>query len=420
MDGLFQLYIARVSREADLVCYWFEKARAMIADARLGRAGLPATQAIRGGANRHVLERIKEIGDIFVAWSDRDWVLDGETVHVSMVGFDNGTEQERTLNGASVQRINPDLTATVDLTIAKTLSENADLAFIGDTKVGPFEIAAKTARTMLADTGNPNNRPNTDVVRPWVNGLDITRRPRNMWIIDFGTDMSQEEAAQYEAPFEHVLTTVKPMRLRNRRTVYRERWWIHTEARPSMRQAIAPLGRYIVTPRVTKHRLFAWPSPEVLPDSATIAIARDDDYFFGVLHSRPHELWSRRKGTQLREQKSGCRYTPTTTFGMFPFPWPPGHEHKDDPRVVAVAEAAREPVRKRGNWLNPEDASEKELRKRTLTNLYNSRPTWLQLAHSKLDQAVFDAYGWPHELTDEEVLTRLLALNLERAKAQEP
>ena len=87
--------------------------------------------------------------------------------------------------------------------------------------------------------------------------------------------------------------------------------------------------------------------------------------------------------------------------------------------MQAIAQAARELGEKRDNWLNPEGASEKELKKRTLTNLYNQRPTWLDLAHRKLDQAVLDAYGWPHTLTDDEILERLLALNLTRAAEQE-
>jgi hypothetical protein len=123
-------------------------------------------------------------------------------------------------------------------------------------------------------------------------------------------------------------------------------------------------------------------------------------------------------GTQLREAESGFRYTPTTTFETFPFPWPPGREPAGDPRVEAIAQAARELVEQRDVWLNPVDASEAELKKHTLTNLYNQRPTWLDLAHKKLDAAVCDAYGWPHDLADEEVLERLLALNLERAGAR--
>ncbi len=90
-----------------------------------------------------------------------------------------------------------------------------------------------------------------------------------------------------------------------------------------------------------------------------------------------------------------------------------------DPRVEAIAEAARELVEKRDRWLNPEGATEAELKKRTLTNLYNERPTWLALAHEKLDRVVLDAYGWPHDLTDDQLLERLLALNLERSAGQQ-
>ena len=127
-------------------------------------------------------------------------------------------------------------------------------------------------------------------------------------------------------------------------------------------------------------------------------------------------------GHNLRE-RDRPRYTPTTTFETFPFPWPPGKEPKRDPRVKAIAQAARELVQQRDAWLNPSGATEAELKKRTLTNLYNQRPTWLDLAHRKLDEAVFDAYGWPHDpsapsagqaLSDEDILARLLALNLER------
>jgi hypothetical protein len=104
-------------------------------------------------------------------------------------------------------------------------------------------------------------------------------------------------------------------------------------------------------------------------------------------------------------------YTSGTTFETFPFPWPPGYEPQDSPLVEAIAEAARELVEKRDAWLNPPDASAKELKRRTLTNLYNARPSWLAEAHRKLDAAVFAAYGWPVTLTDAELLERLLALN---------
>jgi len=418
VDDLRTLY-DQISGQSDLVCYWFEKARKYIEEKKLQRVGLLATQGIRGGANRDVLERIKQTGDIFWAQSDRDWILDGATVHVSMVGFDDGKEQLRTLDGETVKRINSDLSAKVDLTQASRLQENAGIAFPGTKKYGPFDIDKAKAQEMLNAIGNPNGRPNSDVVKPWVNGSDLAGNGREMWIIDFGVDMPIEKAALYEKPFEYTLQNVKPLRDNDRVERTRKNWWLFERTRPEMRAALSKLRRYIATPVTAKHRFFAWLEPSILPDQQLINIAREDDYFFGVLHSRIHELWARAKGSQLREAESGQRYTPTTTFGTFPFPWPPGQEPDGDPRVEAIAEAARELVAKRDGWLNPAGASEQELKKRTLTNLYNQRPTWLALAHRKLDHAVLDAYTWPHDLTDEEILEHLLPLNLARAAKEQ-
>jgi alpha-L-fucosidase len=145
-----------------------------------------------------------------------------------------------------------------------------------------------------------------------------------------------------------------------------------------------------------------------------LVFAREDDYFFGVLQSRAHKDWALTTGTQL---ESRPRYTPVTTFSTFPFPWPPGTEpsESESPRVKAIADAARELVRLRDAWLNPPDTPEQELKKRTLTNLYNERPTWLDNAHRTLDEVVFAAYGWPTNLTTQQILANLLVLNHERA-----
>lgn len=410
VDALFRIYDERVPREADLVTYWHEKARASVKAGRVKRIGLLATQGIRGGANRRVLERVKETGDIFLAWSDEPWILEGAAVHVSIVGFDDGSEKARTLDGRAVSEIHANLTAGINLTEARRLKENLGIAFMGDTKGGPFDIPEELAREMLAKP-NPDGRRNEAVVRPWVNGLDITRRPREMWIVDFGVDTKEMEAALYEVPFEYIRSKVRPVRVNNKRESYASKWWLHVEPRTGMRKALEGLKRYIGTPTLTKHRLFVWLSAETLADHQLIAIARDDDYTFGVLHSRVHEIWARSMGTQLREVESGFRYTPTTTFETFAFPRP------TDVQRDAVAAAALELNNLREGWLNPPGLPEAELKTRTLTNLYNARPQWLLDAHRRLDDTVLDAYGWPHDLPDDEIRSRLLALNLEREPA---
>ncbi len=411
VNTLFKLYEGRVPAFADLVCYWFERARAYIEQGQVKRAGLLATNSIRGGVNRTVLERIKSTGDIFMAWSNREWVLEGAAVNVSMIGFDNGSEKIRFLDGKETVQINPDLTYNLDLTIAKPLVENRALCFMGPSAKAPFDIDAKTARAMLNAPLNINGHPNSDVVRPVASAIDLVQNSRGMWTIDFG-QMNEDEASQYEMPFEYIKKNVLPVRL-TRRDDYRGQWWQYARPRVEMRVALKNLPRFIATPGVSKHRIFVWMPPEVLCNQGTLVIARSDDYFFGVLQSKHHELWALRQGTSLEDRP---RYTPTTTFETFPFPWPPGQEPKDDPRTQTISSAARELNDKRERWLHPDGMGEAELKKRTLTNLYNARPTWLALAHEKLDRAVLDAYGWPHDLGEEEILGRLLDENLRRAK----
>ena len=444
-DAIYALYGNRIPNSSDLCCYWFEKTRAMIEAGDAKRAGLLATQAIRFQSNRAALERIKETGDIFNVVSDQEWKPNdppdnsengnGEShshdtgngangngngqngirppanVHISIICFDDGSETTRSLDGERVNNINPDLTGGADLTRARRLAENAGVSFMGDIKVGPFEITREVAEAMLRQP-NPHGRPNSDVIKRWMIGRDINQVSRDMWIIDFGVDMSEEDAALYEVPFEYVVANVKPERIKNRMPRRAERWWLHGSAAPQMRQALAGLPRYIGTSLTSRHRIFAYIDGDVLPDATIIIFARDDDYFFGVLQSRIHLAWASGTGTQLEDRP---RYTPTTCFETFPFPEP------TDEQRTAIATAAYELNRLRENWLNPTDLfgnaalDADQLRRRTLTNLYNQYPAWLANAHERLDAAVADAYGWPAGLPEGEALERLLALNLERA-----
>jgi type II restriction/modification system DNA methylase subunit YeeA len=406
-EALRSVFRDRLPGMSDLCAYWHEKARALIATKRLKRAGLLATQAIRHGASRVVLDHINESGAIFFAYADEPWVLAGAAVHISFVGQDDGSDTERTLNGRPVPGINANLTAGLDLTRARRLRENLDIAFQGPVKVGAFEIDGPTALKMLASP-NPDGRANTVVIRPWINGLDVSRRPRGMWIIDFGDGVSREEAALYEAPFEYARQHVEPLRATNRDRQRRENWWRLGRSGGDLREAVKGLARFIVTPRVSKHRIFVWAAAPTLPDSRLAVIARDDDYTMGVLHSRPHEIWSLALGSRFESRP--C-YTPNAAFETFPFPRPSPEQSE------AIESAARDLDRLREGWLNPPGLDPPALAKRTLTNLYNQRPTWLVNAHHDLDRAVLAAYGWPFDIANPEILARLLALNLKREPA---
>jgi type II restriction/modification system DNA methylase subunit YeeA len=235
VNALYAAYAPTVPQQADLVCYWFHKAWKAILSGSLGRAGLVSTNSIRGGANREVLKAIVRDGRISDAWSDEEWTVEGAAVRVSLVCFDKMVGITARLDGRMVAEIHADLSARnsegagTDLTHALLLMENRGVAFMGDTKGGAFDISGDLARQWLALPLNPNGRHNADVLRPWVNGLDLTRRPSGKWIIDFGWVMSETEAALFEAPFRHCLFSVKPERDRNRRDSYRLSWWRHVE-----------------------------------------------------------------------------------------------------------------------------------------------------------------------------------------------
>ena len=296
VSRLRRAYRGRVPGGADLVCYWFAKAGTQIGADAATRAGLVATNSIRGGANQRALQAATETRRIFEAWSDEPWVNDGASVRVSLVCFLRTDDQfvpVTRLDGQHVDEIYADLTARrdsggIDLTRLKTLPANAGFAFKGDTKGGPFDVPGDQAREWLRLPANPNGRTNADVLKPWMNGMDLTRRSAGKWIVDFGWDMSEGDAALYEGPFRWAQERVHPMRQRNPRAVRRTYWYRHFEPPQRMWRALTGLPRYIATPQVAKHRLFVWCDVRVCPDKQLVVIARDDDTTFGILHSRFH------------------------------------------------------------------------------------------------------------------------------------
>ena len=433
--------------EADLSTYWFEKSRQQLVSGRAKRAGLLSTNSIRGIRSRTVLERIKDSGDIFMAWSDRDWILEGAAVRVSMIGFDDGSESNKILDGIDVDEINPDLTATDYISAALRLEENKDISFMGLSPTGNFAIDDELARKMLV--ADPRNNA---VLRRYISGKDITSRDRSNWIVDF-TGFDLRQAAQYEWPHQYIVDNVKPYRDKHRNAKLRQNWWQFEAARTGMVSALRGKSRQLMTSLTAKHRFFVWYPSEARAANTVVSIARDDDYMFGMLHSTIHVVWALRKGATLEDRP---RYNNSTTFETFPFPWPPGQEDATHPAHAAISAAAKQLHQERHAWLNPTDDSRRGdsvnrpsaadepppnalggprgVKDRTLTNLYNAlqvfrgrdsiktKPAAADFAprldelHRALDEAVCDAYGWDYAVLEdeEEILRRLLALNLER------
>lgn len=282
----------------------------------------------------------------------------------------------------------------------------------------------------------------------------MSSRPRDFWLIDFPHKLTEKDAALFEKPFEYLksaryqsddpedLRTLQEARSLARDKHAREQWWEPYWPRPDMRSRIAKLSRYIVTPETPTYTLFVWLPSSVVPDKNLIVFARDDNTFFGILHSRAHLLWVRALGSPYGNHPTARRYNNSRVFETFPFPdgMTPNlsaEKYVNNPQARAIANAAKRLDELRNVWLNPSDLVKIEpevvpgypnrilpkdseaavtLKTRTLTNLYNQRPQWLIDAHGDLDAAVAAAYGWPEDISEEAVLEKLLDLNLARAK----
>ncbi len=514
-EALDTVFTGRVPGGADLVCYWFDKARVQIQLGQLQSAGLVATQAIRAGANRTVLERLlhtsnsehnpdhgnsnirhaavgraiahsghstgtgrsdgardrqepgqlgnpdgfgsgldalahrsggTEVDDgldarrghvagaqgfllssaltIFNAWADEPWVNNGAAVRVSLVCFGIDALAAE-LNGQTVPCIHADLTGGdgLDLTSAQSLVENYAAAFKDAEKSGAFEIDGNLARQWLS-CSNPHGRSNAEVLLPWRNESDLSDRPKDHWVIDYGVNMPLSDAAMYQEPFSYISLHVKPEREQNNDRGRRENWWRFGRNGADMRQGVSGLLRLMVTPRVAKYRFFSWLAAAVSPDSRLLIVARADDTTFGILSSRIHEAWSLAQAS-MHGVGNDPTYNAKSCFESFPFPTglsPADTAHQKMEEVAGgawiPAGLAASPYPDR---IEPRPgitvADLKAPQQRTLTKLYNQRPAWLTMAHQQLDATVAAAYGWTDysaEMADEEILKRLLALNLER------
>ena len=321
--------------------------------------------------------------------------------------------------------VHADLTVGADVTQAQPLEANDGLSSFGMMLSGRgFVLSAGQAAPLLAED------PDGAVIRPLLNGRDLTKPARDRYVVDFYGLTAEEARERHPRAYEHLLREVKPERDKNKRKATRENWWLFGEKRPALRQSLVGLDRYIATPETAKHRLFQFLDAPIAPEHKIIAIALDDAYYLGVLSSKAHEFWADAAGGNLGVGNDSV-YNTTRCFKPFPFP--------------DVTDEQAQTIRTLGDTIQRHrDARQREHPTLGLTDLYNAVETIRRgraldvketraadqgLAHSlaelhaDLDRAVFRAYGWDDLARQplvhrDEVLVRLVALNAER-RAQE-
>lgn len=429
--NLRKAFNGRISERTDLVCYWFELARENVIGKRTQRVGLISTSSIKSGLNVDILKKITDDMKIFMAWPERPWVQDGASVKVSIVGFGNdygitskilyySDDQSKNKIERKVDKIQASLNDGVDVLNAVPLLENKGLAFQGVTPSGSFDVPGEEARSWL-DLPNPDGVNNSDVLKPYITGDELMNRSSDRWIVDFNS-MSLAEAERYRRPMKHVREHVLPVRKSNNRKSLRDRWWLAGESQQAMRQATHSLKRYLVTSRVAVHRVFDWLEPNHLPSNKLVVVASDDAYYYGVLNSDIHIQWSTSPLGGKHGVAGDLVYSHSKIFESFPFPRAGENEAAQIRKAAEYLEKARA-------FLKTKDApGRKGGVKLGLTDMYNLLVEYratkaekvaglstLADAHEMLDQAVAAAYGWDWPLSEDDVLARLLALNLERA-----
>jgi hypothetical protein len=245
---------------------------------------------------------------------------------------------------------------------------------------------------------------------------------RDVMVIDLLGLSAEEARIRFPEVYQWVLERVKPERDHNNRATYRNNWWIFGEPRIDFRPALSGLRRFAATTESARRRFFVFIDGEVLPDNTMVNIATDDAYVLGILSSRIHLVWALATGGRLGV-RNDPRYNKTRCFDPFPFPVC----EKEQQQAIRGLADSLDAHRKRQQDLHPGlaltkvykvldqlrsgealSATDKVIHEQGLVSV-------LKKLHDDLDAAVFDAYGWPHDLTNEHILERLVALNAERA-----
>ena len=251
---------------------------------------------------------------------------------------------------------------------------------------------------------------------------DLTSTPHGVMVIDLFGLTEAEARDRFPLIYQHVADTVKPERDQNNRDSYRRNWWVHGEPRRDLRPALAGLSRYIVTVETMKHRIFQFLDGDTLPDNKLLAIGTECNAHLAILSSSQHVNWSHATGSWLGVGNDSV-YVKSRCFDPFPFP--------------DMTDTQRATLRDLGEQLDAHrKARQAEHPRLTLTNMYNVLEKLragdviegrdkeiydqgligiLRDLHDRIDAAVAEAYGWPADLSDEEILQRLVDLNHERA-----
>ncbi|MGB4805781.1 MAG: DNA methyltransferase, partial [Anaerolineae bacterium] len=427
-----------VPGSADYVMFWWDKAAELVRTGKIRRFGFITTNSLRQPLNRQVLEHYinsaPQLSLVF-AIPDHPWVdsADGAAVRVAMTvaefgdrsgvvcevtGESSGVDGEITVQlRARSGVILSDLNIGVEVGRSFALRANSAISNTGVKLHGAgFLVTPSEAASLGLGSIIGLERH----IRHYRNGRDIAQTSRGLMVIDLDGLTAEEVRQRFPAVYQRVLERVKPERDQNQERYRRENWWLFGRKNTELRSALRGLHRYIATVETSKHRLFVFLDAAVLPDNKLINIALDDAYFLGVLCSRIHVTWAMRAGSRLEDRPV---YVKTTCFEKFPFP---DAIDAQKARIRSIAEEL-DSHRKRQQALHP---------KLTLTDMYNvlarlrasealaakdkvihgqGLVSILRQLHDDLDAAVAEAYGWPADLPDEEILARLVALNAGRA-----
>lgn len=445
-----------VNESADFVMYWWDRAADILLrrGTELKRFGFVTTNSISQVFLRRVMERhllSKRPLSIVLAIPDHPWrgaLKDRAAVRIAMTVAEAGkregilrevvseegveTDAPVILFADHAGRINPDLTVGVDVTTALPLLANEGISSPGVKLHGAgFIVTPENAERLgLGRIDGLDHH-----IRSYRNGRDLTARPRGVMVIDlFGLDA---ETVRHRFPevYQHLRQTVHAERQKqfnrsptNDARSYLAQWWIFGKPRQVLRPALERLPRYIATVETSKHRVFQFLDQSILPDNKLIAIGHPDAYVLGVLSSSIHAVWSLRAGGWLGVGNDPV-YVKSRCFDPFPFPDATDAQKSSIRAITEELDAHRKSVLEAHNHL-------------TLTGLYNvlerlragTAPEALEAAerrtfddglvlilkelHDQLDAAVAGAYAWPADLSEEEVLARLVALNKARAKEE--